>query len=245
MAIASPPIALITGASKGIGSATALALARDGFDIWLNYRGDHQGAEMVRSAVADQGRDCLLLPFDVADPASAAAVLGPLLEETTPFAVINNAGFAADTLMLTMDFEREWKRVLNVHLDGFFLVTKLVLAKMLRKRRGRVVNIVSTSGQAGMAGQVNYSAAKAGLIGATKALAQEMGKRNILVNAVAPGFIQTDMTADLPWDVILPKIPLGRVGRPEEVAEVVSFLCSAKATYITGQTIAVNGGIYM
>ncbi|WP_031388640.1 3-oxoacyl-ACP reductase FabG [Desulfonatronum thiodismutans] len=240
-----PPIALITGASKGIGAATALVLARDGFDIWLNYRGDHQGAEMVHSAVADQGRDCRLLPFDVADPVATTAALEPLLEKATPFAVINNAGFAADTLMLTMDFDREWKRVLNVHLDGFFLVTKLVLAKMLRKRQGRVVNIVSTSGQAGMAGQVNYSAAKAGLIGATKALAQEMGKRNILVNAVAPGFIQTDMTKDLPWDAILPKIPLGRVGRPEEVAEVVSFLCSAKATYITGQTIAVNGGIYM
>jgi 3-oxoacyl-[acyl-carrier protein] reductase len=239
------PIALITGASKGIGAATALVLARDGFDIWLNYRGDHQAATTVSEAVVAQGRNCRLLPFDVADSNETTAALEPLLEEATPFAVINNAGFAADTLMLTMDFEQEWKRVLNVHLDGFFLVTKLVLAKMLRKRRGRVVNIVSTSGQAGMAGQVNYSAAKAGLIGATKALAQEMGKRDILVNAVAPGFIQTDMTKDLPWDAILPKIPLGRVGRPEEVAEVVSFLCSAKATYITGQTIAVNGGIYM
>ncbi len=241
----SAPICLITGGSKGIGAATALVLARDGFDIWLNYRGDHQAAATVREAVVALGRDCRLLPFDVADSNATTAALEPLLEEATPFAVVNNAGFAADTLMLTMDFDREWKRVLNVHLDGFFLVTKLVLAKMLRKRRGRVVNIVSTSGQSGMAGQVNYSAAKAGLIGATKALAQEMGKRNILVNAVAPGFIQTDMTTDLPWDAILPKIPLGRVGRPEEVAEVVSFLCSAKATYITGQTIAVNGGIYM
>ena len=220
-------------------------LAQDGFDIWLNYRSDHQGAEIVRDRIKDLGRNCTLLPFDVADSGEVSRNLEPLLEESSPFVVINNAGFSSDTLMLTMDFDREWKRVLNVHLDGFFLVTKLVLAKMLRKRQGRVVNIVSTSGQAGMAGQVNYSAAKAGLIGATKALAQEMGKRNILVDAVAPGFIQTDMSTDMPWDAILPKIPLGRVGRPEEVAEVVSFLCSAKATYITGQTIAVNGGIYM
>jgi 3-oxoacyl-[acyl-carrier protein] reductase len=236
---------IITGGSKGIGAATALVLARDGFDIWLNYRSDHQGAAAVQDAVAALGRECRLLPFDVSDPKATTDALEPHLEEATPFAMVNNAGFTSDTLMLTMDYAQDWKQVLNVHLDGFFLVTKLVLAKMLRKRRGRVVNIVSTSGQSGMAGQVNYSAAKAGLIGATKALAQEMGKRNILVNAVAPGFIETDMTKGLPWDAILPRIPLGRVGRPEEVAEVVSFLCSDKASYITGQTLAVNGGIYM
>lgn len=239
------PIALITGGSKGIGAAIAAILARDGFDVWLNYRSDHQGAATVREAVAAQGRECRLLPFDVAEPDAVSASLEPLLEQSVPFALVNNAGFTADTLMLTMDYEQEWRKVLGVHLDGFFLVTKLVLARMLRKRQGRIVNIVSTSGQSGMAGQVNYSAAKSGLIGATKALAQEMGKRNILVNAVAPGFIQTDMTRDLPLDAILPRIPLGRVGRPEEVAEVVSFLCSSKATYITGQTLAVNGGIYM
>jgi 3-oxoacyl-[acyl-carrier protein] reductase len=239
------PIALITGGSKGIGAAIAAILARDGFDVWLNYRSDHQGAAAVKEIVAAQGRECRLLPFDVSDADAVAASLDPLLEQSVPLALVNNAGITADTLMLTMDFEREWQRVLNVHLDGFFLVTKLVLTKMLRKRQGRIVNIVSTSGQSGMAGQVNYSTAKAGLIGATKALAQEMGKRNILVNAVAPGFIQTDMTRDLPLDAILPRIPLGRVGQPEEVAEVVSFLCSNKATYITGQTLAVNGGIYM
>ncbi len=239
------PIALITGGSKGIGAATAKILARDGFDVWLNYRSDHQGAAKVHDTVSALGRECRLLPFDVSDPEAVAAALEPLLEEATPFAIVNNAGFTADTLMLTMDYVRDWKQVLNVHLDGFFLVTKLVLTKMLRKRRGRVVNIVSTSGQSGMAGQVNYSAAKAGLIGATKALAQEMGKRNILVNAVAPGFIETDMTKGLPLDAILPRIPLGRIGQPDEVAEVVSFLCSDKASYITGQTLAVNGGIYM
>jgi 3-oxoacyl-[acyl-carrier protein] reductase len=239
------PIALITGGSKGIGAAIAAILARDGFDVWLNYRSDHQGAAAVRETVAAQGRECRLLPFDVADPEAVAASLEPMLEQSVPFALVNNAGITADTLMLTMDYEKEWQKVLGVHLDGFFLVTRLVLTKMLRKRQGRIVNIVSTSGQSGMAGQVNYSAAKSGLIGATKALAQEMGKRNILVNAVAPGFIQTDMTRDLPLDAILPRIPLGRIGQPEEVAEVVSFLCSNKATYITGQTLAVNGGIYM
>ncbi|MFO7729085.1 MAG: SDR family NAD(P)-dependent oxidoreductase, partial [Desulfonatronovibrio sp.] len=190
----SSPIALITGASKGIGAATALTLARDGFDIWLNYRSDHQAASALKNAIHDLDQTCRLLPFDVSDSKEVASSLEPLLEEHAPFAVINNAGFSADTLMLTMNFEEEWKKVLNVHLDGFFLVTRLVLARMLRKRRGRIVNIVSTSGQSGMAGQVNYSAAKSGLIGATKSLARDLGKRNIPVNAVAPGFIETDMT---------------------------------------------------
>lgn len=241
----SSPIALITGGSKGIGAATAIMLASDGFDVWINYKSDHQSATTVKETILKLGRGCKLLPFDVSDPQRVSEALEPLLEENAPFALVNNAGFYADTLMLTMDFEQDWKKVLNVHLDGFFLVTKIVLAKMLRKRRGRVINIVSTSGQSGMAGQVNYSAAKAGLIGATKALAREMGKRNILVNAVAPGFIETSMTKDLSWEHILPKIPLNRAGKPEEVAGVVSFLCSSKASYVTGEVISVNGGIYM
>jgi len=241
----SSPIALITGGSKGIGAATAIMLASDGFDVWINYKSDHQSATTVKETILKLGRECKLLPFDVSDPQRVSEALEPLLEEKAPFALVNNAGFYANTLMLTMDFEQDWKKVLNVHLDGFFLVTKIVLARMLRKRRGRVINIVSTSGQAGMAGQVNYSAAKAGLIGATKALAREMGKRNILVNAIAPGFIETDMTKDLSWEHILPKIPLNRAGKPEEVAGVVSFLCSSKASYVTGEVISVNGGIYM
>ncbi len=243
--MSSSPTALITGASRGIGAATAEMLAQDGFDIWINYRSDHEGAEIIRQRVKDLGQSCKLLTFDVADPQEVSKALEPHLKDTTPFAVINNAGFSADTLMLTMDFDQSWKRVLNVHLDGFFLVTKLVLEKMLRRRTGRVINIVSTSGQAGVAGQVNYSAAKSGLIGATKALAKEMGKRNILVNAVAPGYIETEMTKDLPMEHILPKIPLGRLGKPHEAAGAVSFLCSPRASYITGQVIAVNGGIYM
>jgi 3-oxoacyl-[acyl-carrier protein] reductase len=237
-------IALITGASKGIGAAIAITLASEGFNIWLNYRTDHEGASAVAKEIEQNGRKCLLLPFDVADDEAVKSVLTPLLEESTPYVLVNNAGFRKDAIMAMMNAE-EWEGVLSVSLNGFFHVTKLVVTNMLRKRKGRIINIVSTSGQSGMAGQVNYSAAKAGLIGATKALAGEIAKRNILVNAVSPGFIETEMTEDLPKEQITPTIPLGRFGRASEVADVVSFLASDKATYITGQVIAVNGGVYM
>ncbi|MBW1956399.1 MAG: 3-oxoacyl-ACP reductase FabG [Deltaproteobacteria bacterium] len=237
-------IALITGGSRGIGAAIACGLARDGFDIWLNYRDNHDAAAGVAHAVETIGSACRLVPFDVTDPEKIEALLGTLLETQTPYALVNNAGFSRDALMVWMT-QSEWKTVLSVTLDGFFHVTKPVLNAMLRKREGRIINIVSTSGESGMPGQVNYSAAKAGLIGATKALAKEVGKRNVLVNAVAPGFIQTEMTEKLPADKILPTIPLGRFGTPQEVAAVVSFLCSEKAAYITGQVIGVNGGIYL
>jgi 3-oxoacyl-[acyl-carrier protein] reductase len=236
-------IALITGSSKGIGAAIALALAADGFDIWLNYRSDHEGASRIAASVEQAGRACTLVPFDVSDPADVQTHLLPLLEEETPYALINNAGFTKDTILALMT-EKEWRSVLSVHLDGFFLVTRPVVNAMLRKRQGRIINIVSTSGQSGMPGQTNYSAAKAGLIGATKALAVEVARRNILVNAVSPGFIETEMVKDLPRDKVLPMIPMGRFGTPTEVADVVSFLCSEKASYITGQVIAVNGGTY-
>lgn len=237
-------IALITGGSKGIGAAIARALARDGFDIWLNYRSDHEAAKEVARQVRDSGRSCKLLPFDVADSGAVNSALAPVLETDSPQVLVNNAGFRRDGLFAWME-EPEWKSTLSVHLDGFFFVTKRVLFGMLKRRSGRIINIVSTSGQSGLAGQTNYAAAKAGLIGATKSLALEVANRNILVNAVSPGFIETEMTAGLPLDRILPSIPLGRMGKPEEVAGVVAFLASGKASYITGQVISVNGGAYL
>ena len=242
--MAQKDIALITGGSKGIGAAIARSLARDGFDIWLNYRTDHEAAKEVARQVGEAGGMCRLLPFDVADSGSVKSALAPMLETDTPQVLVNNAGFSRDGLLVWME-EPEWKSTLSVHLDGFFLVTKMVLFGMLKRRSGRIINMVSTSGQSGVVGQTNYSAAKAGLIGATKSLALEVANRNILVNAVSPGFIETEITAALPLDRILPMIPLGRMGKPEEVAEVVGFLASGKASYITGQVFSVNGGVYL
>lgn len=236
-------IALVTGASKGIGRAVALRLARDGFDIWLNYRSDDKGANEARADIEALGRACVPLRFDVADGEVCRAVLMPLLQETTPFILVNNAGFARDGILAMMP-EKDWKDVIDVNLNGFFNVTGCVLTTMLRKRRGRIVTIASTSGQTGIGGQVNYSAAKAGLIGASRSLAVEVAKRGILVNCVAPGFIETEMVEQIPKDRVLPMVPMQRFGMPEEVAGAVSFLCSPDASYITGQTLAVNGGIF-
>ncbi len=237
-------IALITGASRGLGASIAHRLTKDGYEIWANYHSNHEAANQLKQEVEAMGGTCRLLPFDVTDEMQVAEILTPLLEQSTPDVLINNAGFNKDTLMMWMKSE-EWQSVLDVSLNGFFHVTKAVLLGMLKRKSGRIINIVSTAGQSGLPGQVNYSAAKAGLIGATKSLAQEVVRKGVLVNAVAPGFIETDMTAKLPVDEIKKTIPIKRFGKPEEVAGVVSFLCSEDASYIVGQVISVNGGIYM
>lgn len=234
--------ALVTGGGKGIGAAVAEALAADGYAVWVNYHRDHAGAEAVRRGIEAAGGECRLLPFDVADPDASARAIDELLAVAVPYALVNNAGFACDGPLGLMDADA-WRRVLDVHLNGFYHVTRPILPHMQRRRSGRIVNVASTSGQVGVAGQVNYSAAKAGLIGATKALAREVARRNVLVNAVAPGFIDTAMTRDLPREAILRTVPMGRAGTPREVAAAVRFLCSDDAGYITGQVLGVNGGV--
>jgi 3-oxoacyl-[acyl-carrier protein] reductase len=235
-------IAFVTGASKGIGAQIAKTLARDGFNIWLNYRSDDNAAQEVKKAIESLGADCLLLKFDVTNFIEVENILTPLLEKNTPFALINNAGFRKDALLIWMK-EKEWKDVISVTLDGYFNITKTVLAFMLRSEGGRIINITSASAHLGVPGQGNYSAAKAGLVGATKSLAVEVAKRNILVNAISPGFIETEMLKGLPMEQILKTIPLRRLGKPEDVAELASFLVSDKSNYITGQVFQVNGGI--
>jgi 3-oxoacyl-[acyl-carrier protein] reductase len=188
------------------------------------------------------GRSCETLSFDVSDYEATKAALEARAEECPPYAVVYNAGITRDNLLMWMTRE-EWDSVLATNLDGFYNVTRSVLFSMLRARRGRIVTIASASGQVGQAGQVNYSASKSGLIGASKALAKEVGKRNIIVNAVAPGLIETEMTEDVPRDKVLPLIPLQRFGSADEVASLVNFICSEEQMYIHGQVIGVNGGL--
>jgi len=235
-------IALIVGGSRGIGRAIALRLAESGFDIWLTYRGNHTAANEVKERIEAMGRSCETLSFDISSYEETRAALEGRAEERPPDVVVYNAGIARDNLLIWMTKE-EWDSVLSTNLDGFYNVTRSVLFSMLRVKRGRIVTIASASGQIGQAGQVNYSASKSGLIGASKALAREVGKRNIIVNVVAPGVIETDMTEDLPKDKILPLIPLQRLGKPDDVASVVDFMCSEENMYIHGQVIGVNGGL--
>lgn len=238
--------ALVTGGSRGIGRSICLKLAEMGYHVLINYQSNSKEAEKTLQLVNESAGSGELLRFDVSKTEEMKKVLGSWLDNNKDNYIevlINNAGIRKDTLLMWMKDE-EWQNVLNTNLNGFFYVTKLLLQPMLVHRFGRIINIVSLSGQKGLPGQVNYSAAKAGVIGATKALAQEIGKKKVTVNAVSPGFIKSDMTKDLDEKDFKSMIPLRRFGLPEEVAEVVGFLASEKSSYVTGEVISVNGGLY-
>ncbi len=235
-------LALVVGGSRGIGKSTALRLARSGFDIYLTYHRDDKAASAVSAEIEQAGVICNIAAFDVADFKQTKEALCKPMEERAPEVVVFNAGIARDNLMVMMSRE-EWGDVISTNLNGFYNVMHAVLFPMIREKRGRIVVVSSTSGEVGQAGQVNYSASKAGLIGAAKALAREVGKKNIFVNAVAPGVIETDMTEGLPMEKILPLIPIQRFGNVEDVSSVIHFLCTEKNMYIHGQVIGVNGGL--
>jgi 3-oxoacyl-[acyl-carrier protein] reductase len=238
--------ALITGGSRGIGRAICVKMAEQGYYVIINYKGNETAALETLEAVKAKGSEGEIMQFDVGDEAEVQAVLGAWVEankEKQVEVLVNNAGIREDNLMFWMN-SAQWSNVLNISLNGFFYVTKQVLNNMLMKRSGRIINIVSLSGLKGMPGQTNYSAAKAGVIGATKALAQEVAKRGVTVNAVAPGFISTDMTAELNEKELAAMVPMNRFGKPEEVAEAVAFFASKGAAYITGEVLSINGGLY-
>ena len=240
--MASDHLAFIIGASRGIGYASALRLAQDGFDIVASCRGDTARLDSLRTQVESVGRSFLPVSLDVTKRDECVRTITELFADTPPYAVVYNAGISKDDLFAWMT-SAEWDDVIRTGLDGFYNCVQPLVQPLISAKKGRIIVISSASGQVGRPGQVNYSAAKAGLIGAVKALAGELGKRGILVNAVAPGVIDTEMTRDLDMTKLLPLIPLGRKGTPEEVAAVVSFLAGPLSDYVTGQVIGVNGGL--
>jgi 3-oxoacyl-[acyl-carrier protein] reductase len=238
--------ALVTGGSRGIGRAVSVKLAEMGYQILINYKSNETEALNTLELVKAKGSDGELLKFDVSNKEDVDAMLGGWIEKNKDKNIevlVNNAGIRNDALMIWMS-EEQWKGVLGSSLDAFYYVTRLVVSGMLSQKYGRIVNVVSLSGLKGMPGQTNYSAAKAGVIGATKALAQEVARRGVTVNAVAPGFIRTDMTHDLPEQELKKMVPMQRFGEADEVADVVAFLASTKASYVTGEVVSINGGLY-
>lgn len=236
-------VALVTGASKGIGRAICLELARCGYHVVVNYVSDEGGALETLEMVKGEGTGGRIMRFDVSNQEETQKAVDEIRAEfKTIDALVNNAGITADDLFIMMP-RRNWDAVIDISLNGFYNVTKPVIEKMILQRRGAVVSIASVSALIGNRGQANYSAAKAGLIGASRAVASEVARLGIRVNVVAPGLIETAMIKDVPIENIKGMIPMARLGRPEEVAKTVRFLCSDDASYITGQVISVNGGL--
>ena len=238
--------ALVTGASRGIGKAIALKIAATGLPVLINYRRNEEAAQQTLQEITAAGGKAELFPFDVSDPVAiekAIAEWENAHPEDFVSVLVNNAGIRKDNVMIFMQDE-DWHQVLDTTLNAFFYITRRVLKNMLIHRCGRIINMASLSGIKGLPGQTNYSAAKGAVISATKALAQEVAARKITVNAIAPGFIATDMTSDLDQEKLKKMIPVGRFGKPEEVASLAAFLASKDAAYITGQVIQINGGLY-
>jgi len=238
-------VAIVTGAGKGIGRAICVELAKYGYRIVVNYRSDDKGASKTLDMVKNEGSDGKIMRFDVSDYDETQSAMDDILKNFESIDVlVNNAGITADGLFIMMP-RKNWDKVIDTSLSGFYNITKPVLEKMIRQRCGAVVSIASVAGLIGNRGQANYSAAKAGLIGASRAVASEVARLGIRVNVVAPGLIQTDMIKDAPVENIKALIPMARIGqKPREVARVVRFLCSEDASYITGQVISVNGGMF-